>query len=211
MMWFDQEEFKNEMFKSAQRPGAWLSSAEQLRDAAEALLEHELPKEIPYFKARDEAEQEALAEANSDGKDAGSAEIRAEPPNYPPAQLLYAYAIENVLKGLIIAKQPKFIDEQKLNRTVTSHDLIHLAAKAGFTIHVQEKPVLEALSKLLSWAGRYPVALDRDNHVRTPNAHQLLGYGALHPVNPARAGTSHGQFSAPCGSPFPYLISWPIT
>jgi hypothetical protein len=47
-----------------------------------------LPAEIPYFMAHAVAEQGAAAEAYSDGKDAGGAEIKAVPPNYPPAQLL---------------------------------------------------------------------------------------------------------------------------
>jgi hypothetical protein len=91
----DLKVFAKELFKSAQRPIAWLLSAERLRDAAEAILEHELPNEIPYFNAHADAEQEAVAEAYSDGKDAGVAEIKAVPPNYPPAQLLYAYAMRS--------------------------------------------------------------------------------------------------------------------
>src|SRR5205823_1992331 len=100
----DLKEFADELFKSAQQPVAWLLSAERLCDAAEAILERELPNEVPYFEARAEAEREAATRAYSEGEDAGVAEIRAAPPNYPPAQLLYAYAIENVLKGLAVAK-----------------------------------------------------------------------------------------------------------
>jgi hypothetical protein len=178
----DLKEFAKELFKSAQRPIAWLLSAERLRDAAEAILEHERPNEIPYFNAQADAEQEAVAEAYSDGKDAGVAEIKAVPPNYPPAQLLYAYAIENVLKGLAIANTPRLIEEWELNGELKSHNLIKLAEKADFTVHVQERPVLEALSQLSVWAGRYPVARTRREHVGTPNSDELLDYGSAHPV-----------------------------
>jgi hypothetical protein len=178
----DVREFAKELFKAAQRPVAWLLSAERLRDAAEAILKHELPNEIPYFKAHADAEQEALAEAYSEGKDAGIAEIKAVPPNYPPAQLLYAYAIENVLKGLVIAKTPRLVEERELNGALKSHNLTKLAEMAGFTVHAQERPILKALSQLSVWAGRYPVARSRREHVGTPNADELLDYGSAHPV-----------------------------
>jgi len=113
----DLKEFAKELFKTAQRPVAWLLSAERLRDGAEAILKHELPNEIPYFRAHAAAEQEAVAEAYSDVKDAGVVEIKAIPPNYPPAQLLYAYAIENVLKGLVVANAPQLIEERELTES----------------------------------------------------------------------------------------------
>jgi hypothetical protein len=178
----DLKEFAKDLFKSAQHPVAWLLSAERLRAAAEVILVHEIPNEIPYFRAHADAEQEAVAEAYSDGKDAGVAEIKAMPPNYPPAQLLYAYAIENVLKGLVIANSPQLIEEGELSGELKSHNLIKLAEKADFTVHVQERPVLEALSQLSMWAGRYPVARTRREYIGTPNSDELLDYGSANPV-----------------------------
>jgi hypothetical protein len=40
------------------------------RHAAQAIVEHELPKETAYFKARHEAEEQAASRANSEGEDA---------------------------------------------------------------------------------------------------------------------------------------------
>lgn len=178
----DLKQFEKDMFKAAQRPVAWLLSAERLRDAAETILRHEAEKDIPYFRAHADAVQQATAEAYSEGQNAGVAEIRAMAPNYPPAQLLYAYAIENVLKGLIVANRPRLIEERELNGELKSHDLLKLADKASFAVHVQEKPVLQALSKLSVWAGRYPVARSRKEYVGTPNADEMLDYGSAHPV-----------------------------
>jgi hypothetical protein len=178
----DLKEFAKQEFKAAQQPTAWLLSAERLRDAAEAILKHELPAEIPYFEAYKIAEAEAVAEAYRDGNDAGVAEIKAIPPNYPPAQLMYAYAIENVLKGLVASKRPDLIQEHELHGEFSTHNLIKLAEKAEFTVHVQERPVLEALSNLSIWAGRYPVARYQRQFVGTPNADELLDYGSAHPI-----------------------------
>jgi hypothetical protein len=87
-----------------------------------------------------------------------------------------------VLKGLVIANAPQLIEEQELNERLKSHNLIKLAKKADFTVHVQERPILEALSQLSVWAGRYPVALTRREYVGTPNSDELLDYGSAHPV-----------------------------
>lgn len=173
----DPKQFAKDLFKAAQHPVGWLLSAERLRDAAEIILRHEVTQEVPYFRAHDEAVKQAMAEAYSGGHEAGVAEVCAMPPNYPPAQLLYAYAIENVLKGVIVAKTPGLTHEHKLSGELQSHDLKKLADRAHFAVHVQEAPVLEALSALSIWAGRYPVA-----HQGTPNADAALDYGSAHPV-----------------------------
>jgi hypothetical protein len=172
----DTQEFAKSVFKAAQRPALWLHSAERLRDAAEAILKHELPAEGPYFQALKIAGEEAA------GNDAGVADIKAVQPNYPPAQLMYAYAIENVLKGLIVSKRPDLIQEDKLDQGLETHNLITLANKAEFAVHVRERRVLEALSQLSIWAGRYPVALTRAEFAGTSSADELLDYGRDHPI-----------------------------
>ena len=177
----DPKEFAKLLFKAGQQPAAWLRSAEHLRDAAEVILKHELQAEIEYSQAHKIAEEEALAVSVRDGTDAGVADIKAIAPNYPPAQLLYAYAIENVLKGLIVFKRPDLIKEHKLDDELKNHDLNELAKKAKVTVEQHERPILEALSQLSIWVGRYPVALNqRDMGMPNPNA--LLAYGSAHPI-----------------------------
>src|SRR5262245_45302676 len=144
----DPNEFAKQLFKAGQQPAAWLRSAGRLRDAAEVILKHELPAEISYSQALKTADEEAVAVSVRDGTDAGVADIKAIAPNYPPAQLLYAYAIENVLKGLIVFKRPGLIQEHELHRELKSHDLNELAKKAKVTVEQHERPVLEALTHL---------------------------------------------------------------
>lgn len=166
------------MYRAAQNPGNWLSSGERLRDTAEIILSQEMAKEVPYFRAHEAATQQALAMAYSGTNDAGSAEITCEPPNYPPAQLLYAYAIENVLKGLIVVNDATVVDENKINKRLKSHDLIELSGDAGVKVHIEEQPVLAALSDLSIWAGRYPVALTKEDYFGKENPHAMLDYGS---------------------------------
>jgi hypothetical protein len=169
-------------FKAAQNPRAWLYSAERLRDAAEAILRHEQQFEVPYFRAYAAASEEAVAIAYTEGNKSGQAEIACKAPNYPPAQLLYSYAIENVLKGIIVSREPNLAHEDRLNRQLQSHDLVSLSQDAGLEVHVQEEAVLKALSELSVWAGRYPVAVRRTDNFGGKSADELLDWGSQNPL-----------------------------
>lgn len=170
------------MYRAAQNPTNWLLSAERLRNAAEIILKHEMAQEIPYFRAHEAAAQQAMAIAYSGTNESGTAEITCEPPNYPPAQALYAYAIENVLKGLIVANDATLANENKISRRLRSHNLIQLSADAGVQVHVEERPVLIALSDLSLWAGRYPVALNKEDYIGKENPDAMLDYGSQHTI-----------------------------
>src|SRR5262245_6729429 len=177
----DAKEFAKQLFKAGQQPATWLRSAGRLRDAAEAILKHELPAESSYSQALKIADEEALAESVGNHTGVGTADIKATAPNYPPAQLLYAYAIENVLKGLIVLKRPDLIQEHELHGELKTHDLNKLAKNAKVTVDQQhERPVLEALTHLSKWAGRYPIAPGPS--VDTPNPNAWLDYGSAHPI-----------------------------
>jgi hypothetical protein len=177
----DAKEIAKQTFKAGQQPAAWLRSAGRLRDAAEVILKQELPAEVSYSQALEIADEEAVAEIARNNSEFGAADIKAIAPNYPPAQLLYAYAIENVLKGLMVFKRPDLIQEHELHGELKTHDLNELAKKAKVTVDQQhEQPVLEALTRLSIWAGRYPIA--RGPSDDTPNPNAWLDYGSAHPI-----------------------------
>lgn len=167
----------------------WFHSAERLRSAAEIIISDQQEQERPYFRAVDDAGVEAASLAQSAPEGAASVDILCEPPNYLPAQLLYAFALENALKGLILARDPELVGAEELSRRVKTHDLVALAKVAAFTPEVQEVPVLNALSRIAEWAGRYPVAAALKDYKKTGNPHPialvpdaLLDWGSLHPV-----------------------------
>src|SRR5262245_26323903 len=160
-----------ELFKAAQQPVRWFSSAERLRDAAEIIFSDQIKREGPYLEAQNKAGKEAEAAAS------GQAEIACEQPNYGPAQLLYAFAMENALKGLIVTRNPGSIASPKISNIIKSrrHSLIELAGKAQFSCSREEETALEALSNIAKWAGRYPVPLSMDP--RNPlNLRELLDW-----------------------------------
>ena len=67
--------FRESNFKGGQQPHAWLSSAEQLRAAAEVVLQHEAGNVAPYREAY------RATQARLDDPKTNTAEIRADPPN----------------------------------------------------------------------------------------------------------------------------------
>jgi hypothetical protein len=78
----DPKEFAKQLFRAGQQPAAWLRSAGRLRDAAEAILKHELPAERSYSHAFKIADEEALAESVRNDTGVGAADIKAIAPNY---------------------------------------------------------------------------------------------------------------------------------
>lgn len=175
------EEFRKALFKAGQQPSSWLLSAESLRDAAEIILQGEAKNALSYSQAVENANEELAA----DPAVGASAEIRCEPPNYLPGQLLYGFALENVLKGLIIANDPSVANETKLDDEIAKHELVDLAATAKFEVCPQEVDILKALTQLSVWAGRYPVARKLKHHTTTEplsDSHAFLDHGAHHPI-----------------------------
>src|SRR5262245_58073328 len=173
------------LFQAAQKPSAWFMTAEHLRDAAEIILRDQVAQQTLYLQAVWRASGEARAAAAIAPDGSASAEINCESPNYLPAQLLYAFAIENALKGLIITENPTLLSRTKIS--VKSHDLINLAEQARFDLTSQEIPVLKALSHIAEWAGRYPVAtridkyVGQDNRLHWPES-LLDDWGSQHPT-----------------------------
>lgn len=196
-----------QVYKAAQNPTSWLLSAERLRDAAEVIIRAEVVREVPYFRAHNEAEQEALSIACTGSNESGHAEIKSDPPNYPPAQLLYAYAMENVLKGLIVTNDASVVDENKINERLKSHDLIELSASACVTVYAEEDAVLAALSDLSIWAARYPVAARKEAYVGKENAHALMDYGSRHAIMRRFFDRIHAELKAKLpGAPSRYEV-----
>lgn len=70
--------------------------------------------------------------------------------------LLAGYALENCLKGLIVAQVPGRIRGDKLSEDVKGHDLCKLAETGGVSLSPDERELLELISRHIVW-GKYPV------------------------------------------------------
>jgi hypothetical protein len=174
------------VYKDGQTPAAWLRSAEQLAHAAEIILKDQQAREVPFFRATDDAGKVAVSRAimADDGK--ATVEIVCEAPNYVPAELLYAFAVENVIKGILAHRNPGLANEVRIGKPMRTHQLMELANEAGVEFFPQEIAVAEALSHIAEWVGRYPVAAAIDKYVgKVPlgvNPDSLLDWGSQHPI-----------------------------
>jgi hypothetical protein len=71
-------------------------------------------------------------------------------------------AVENLIKGIWIAKDPTLVEGGKLANRLLDHDLPRLAAKAGVEVNSEERTLLARLTPFVRWIGRYltPAAED---------------------------------------------------
>ena len=84
---------------------------------------------------------------------------------------LSASSIEILLKGIIIAKDPKHIKaEGKLGKKIKTHDLTKLLDLANCSIPFEENnypwraDLPKKLTRFILWQGRYPISLEAKNN-----------------------------------------------
>lgn len=73
-------------------------------------------------------------------------------------------SIENLLKGYLIAHNPKLINEGKLKNKIKTHDLIKLSKLCpDLKFEDKEIELMEILSEAIPYWGRYPIPLHFNN------------------------------------------------
>ena len=127
--------------------------ARRLRASADAIFERENPVTSRHW---DEIRRigRLAAESNSPPEDYD--ETKFPWPNFDAAFMLMAYAIENMLKGLAIAKGFVQFSGQELPKALRGHDLqrLHQLAAPGATIASHASDNLTYMSE---WRARYPI------------------------------------------------------
>ncbi len=94
-----------------------------------------------------------------------------EPPHIPPSDLhdpyfiLISYALENLLKALIIRDRSDEIRSQfaqtgRLPSLIKEHDLVRLSKKSNIKLDITEEDILMRLSRQSKWKSRYPVPVE---------------------------------------------------
>lgn len=132
--------------KTARNPVAWLGSAHRLKRAASVL------------RAQWKADLLELYRQMPSGKFPESVG--------GPMMLLGAFAIENLVKGLLIARDPNAVagrsdmPEQLVHGASARHLSVQLCEEAGVSLSGSEEDAVRRLEIFLMWAGRYPVPKD---------------------------------------------------
>lgn len=125
-----------------------------MQNAAERLIKAAQGLEPNYNEAYRVALQQLDAGAET-------AEIQAETPRYLPGLLLYAYAIENLFKGLMAANNPEKLSESDSN--FFKGHISKVAEKSGVTVSEEQGKLIKRLEDIVMWMGRYPLPLTRKN------------------------------------------------
>lgn len=113
------------------QPIAWRLKAESLIASFEVLI----------------AEDERMARENLPGRRIQSV-----------AYMLAGFAIENLLKGQLVARNEHRDSNGKFK--LVTHDLRQLALDAGYDLNEAENRLLERIQEFTVWTARYPVPLD---------------------------------------------------
>lgn len=162
---------------TAAEPTAWLNHARTLRQAAEDLW------------------LAGNAHQRSPGSELGATVLvqwRA-PGALPPPEMggstcdvcfmLFGFALENLAKGIIVCRDPKRVSRRNLKRWHgTGHQLVGLFDSAAIPLASEEREVLDRMSRMTEWKGRYPVPMD---FYKVQYGDQLVGYLAPSNIWPA--------------------------
>lgn len=81
--------------------------------------------------------------------------------------LLCAFAIENLLKGILIGRNPSWVAEGRLKWPGGPHDLSRLADEVEIPLCEEERELLVRLTEVIAWSGRYPVPYQEKRLGRT--------------------------------------------
>ncbi len=141
-------QFHRQSWKDYTRPYFWLVRAEALYEAANAFREKFWPKE----------------RSARDAKAAYSDFCRG-----PVYMLLAGLALETLIKGIIVGRNPKVVGPQRLSKKLTNHNLVDLYREAGLRESKGLKDLLLRLQNYIEIFGRYPVSKTKKNMEKMSN------------------------------------------
>jgi hypothetical protein len=142
-------------------PSSWRRKAARLKYAADCLFER-------YEAARTRLLQRfskeeggtgitstwATAPEAEFGKDVTDISLITE------YSLLMGYALENLLKGILMAQHPEYFKPGEKITDVRSHNLLSLCKRCSLTVSAAEEDILKKLTDHTEWIGKYPVPLE---------------------------------------------------
>jgi hypothetical protein len=150
---------------SAKTPFAWRSIARRLKHAADRLydLYHDASLRI-INRVLDEVRRENQA---SPSRAIGPKELTGQElvdawdgELIGVYWLLMGYSIENLLKGILMAKHPGYFMTDEKMKGINTHDLPSLCDCCGIVISSAERTLLGKLQVYIVWMGKYPVPLE---------------------------------------------------
>lgn len=145
----EEEEVRNQFIVHG-GPASWLSLAEELEEAADIL-----------WRIRERQGKRLMAKTKivQGEKQPRRVVETAEAPSISrPYVVLVGYALENVVKGLLIARHPEYINSGKLKGGIGHHHLTNLVGRLDdLDLTPAEREMCEILEEAIPYWGRYPI------------------------------------------------------
>ena len=143
----------------ASSPDTWLGAAQINLRAA---------KRLGQVAIEDYENRLRDVQALIDACEAEGTRLRANrPPVQPdfdgPTFFLFALAIENLLKEIIVSNEPQLVRDGKLHRFLDGHNLVTLAQRARVPIDDGERLTFQALTNCTRSWGRYSLGANVQN------------------------------------------------
>ena len=163
------DQYVESQFIQQQRPMFWWKKARNLAEAAEIILRSH------NRTLRDQKEGRRYRRMIMPGL----WQNLFNPVSYEPAHLLYALAIENTLKGIIVGRDNSLISPKKLAKIIkdTRHDLRRICRDGKIDLPDPDLALLEKLTATIRWVGRYPTPLKEQDLMPKDSAGKRHGAG----------------------------------
>ncbi len=146
------DDFLQENYRYFQEWEHWYDKAVSLRRTALVVYRQLLPALRRYEKATRVAHKKLEKRR--------VAPVLCNMPDVYPIFSLYGSALENALKSIMVNYDKDLIAAHRLSNKLKDHKLVNLAASAGVALTKQEVTVLDWVSEVVIWKGRYSVPID---------------------------------------------------
>jgi hypothetical protein len=149
------DDYARDRFIQGQRPLFWRKQSRELAEAAEIIIRSHTRTEKDQKQGR-RYRRRVVGDIWQG---------IMNPISYQPAYLLYAFAIENAIKGIVVGRDNKLIAEDKLDDLFmrTGHDLNKICRMRRIDMNEVEADILTKLTQTIKWAGRYPTPNRKDD------------------------------------------------
>lgn len=147
----------------ATEPIAWKGTASRLKRAADHLFEvyhgasvrsiDRLVKEVK------EGNSPPPGTSNSRSLDGQELEDHLDGQLIGVYMFLMGYAIENLLKAILMVQHPEYFRATEKMTDIQSHNLASLSVRCRIVVSEEERKLLDRLAMYIDWAGKYPVPL----------------------------------------------------
>lgn len=151
------DEFFGQYFECLQRPEFWFGKATQLRRSARYLYKATLA-DIRRYEAARKIASRRLSNSNRQ-----IVAIRCREPEVLPIFMLHGLSLENAFKALLVSRDPNLISSKKISPKLREHSLVQLAHLTQTPLSNDEKQILDWVSEVVIWKGRYQLPTKADD------------------------------------------------